>query len=874
MTDSEKKLKLTVNGKEVESAPGEMLIAAAEKAGVLIPRFCYHPRLEPVGVCRMCLVEVKGPRGFTLQPACYISVSDGMEVVTDSEKAKKAQDGVLEFLLANHPLDCPVCDKGGECPLQDQTLTFGPSESRFVEEKRHFEKPIAISKLVYLDRERCIQCDRCTRFAADIAGEALIDFEGRGGALHITTFPDKPFASYFSGNTAQICPVGALTTTPYRFKARPWDLEQVESTCVSCAVGCQMVVQSSENEIVRYLGIDSEAVNQSWLCDKGRFGFESVSSAERIPSPYFNEPSGMVETGWSQALDAIAKALKSAEPESVALIGGSHMANEDIYAWVKLTKGVIGTDSIDAQLDDGLDPKIVALSDRATIQEATQAKLLILMAGDLREELPILYLRIRSAAKKAGLKILEISLSETSLSNEAEVSLRYFPGYAEELVNGLFGAEVDPQFFAGDLQAARALVSSVDPASVVVVGARENLADSSLDPERAIAKLLDSLVGSKFLSGLRRGNVNGAIDMGMVPGLVPGRGQLQDGNEALKAKWKTLPRKVGRNSREILESALRGEIKVLFLVGADLISDFSDSALAEKALGNIPMVVGIDSLSNRTTAYCSVVLPATAFAERHGSTTNIEGRVSTLGKKLVGFSLSRPEWMIAVELAAYMGEDLGFESLHDIWGEIQEVSQLHRGLSIAALGAPGAKEGIVVPLSASKVQISNRRVLDPIATPGITSVGVSGPPSSSAAIPGEGDPVLSESTYSRQRSKLLELLAHDDRAKAGPEADNFALVVSKRLYDHGVEVMSAKHLSELVVPSKGRVSPKGWERIGLNGSGLTRLQGNGASVELELVVDPSLLDGVVKVEFDGALGEVSKLFGVENSTSRVKMEKV
>ncbi len=874
MTDSEKTLKLTVNGKEVESAPGEMLIAAAEKAGVLIPRFCYHPRLEPVGVCRMCLVEVKGPRGFTLQPACYISVADGMEVLTDSDKAKKAQDGVLEFLLANHPLDCPVCDKGGECPLQDQTLTFGPGESRFIEEKRHFEKPIAISKLVYLDRERCIQCDRCTRFAADIAGEALIDFEGRGGSLHITTFPDKPFASYFSGNTAQICPVGALTTTPYRFKARPWDLEQVESTCVSCAVGCQMVVQSSENEIVRYLGIDSEAVNQSWLCDKGRFGFESVSSAERIASPYLNGASGVVETGWSQALDAIAKTLKSAEADSVAVIGGSHMANEDVYTWVKFAKGIIGTDSVDAQLDDGLDPKVVALSDRATIQEATQAKLLILLTGDLREELPILFLRIRSAAKKMGLKILEISQSESSLTGDAAVSLRYFPGHAEDLVDGVLGAEIDPGLYSGDLQAARALVSSVDPGSVVVVGGRENLAGSSLDPERAIAKLLDTLAGAKFLSGLRRGNVNGAIDLGMVPGFVPGRVRLESASDSLKARWKSLPSKAGRNSKEILEAALRGEIKVLFLLGADLVSDFGDSALAERALSKIPMVVGIDTLTNRTTQYCSVVLPATAFAERHGSTTNIEGRVSILGKKLVGFALSRPEWMIAVELAAYMGEDLGFEHLQDIWEEIQEVSPLHRGLSISVLGAPSAKEGIVVPLSASKVQITSRRVLDPIATPGITSVGVSGPPSSSAALPGEADMVFTGEAYSPARSKLLDLLADKDGANPGPEADNFALVVSKRLYDHGVEVLSAKHLSELVSPSKGRVSPRSWEQIGLNGSGLTRLQGNGASIELELIQDPSLLDGVVKVEFDGALGEVSKLFGVESSTNRVKMEKV
>ena len=240
---------ITLDGRPVSAKPGEMLIAAAERAGTYIPRFCYHPRMEPVGMCRMCLVEVDGPRGATLQPSCFIAVAEGMVVDTTSDKVKKAQDGVLEFLLANHPLDCPVCDKGGECPLQDQTLAYGPGESRFIEEKRHFEKPIAISDLVLLDRERCIQCARCTRFAAEVAGEAQIDFAGRGEEVEVATFPTEPFSSYFSGNTVQICPVGALTATPYRFTARPWDLDQVESTCTTCSVGCRVAVQSSSNRL-------------------------------------------------------------------------------------------------------------------------------------------------------------------------------------------------------------------------------------------------------------------------------------------------------------------------------------------------------------------------------------------------------------------------------------------------------------------------------------------------------------------------------------------------------------------------------------------------------------------------------------------------
>src|SRR5271170_6321264 len=473
LTDEE--VSFTLDGRTVAAKPGEMLIAAAERAGTYIPRFCYHPRMEPVGMCRMCLVEVGGPRGPSLQPACFIEVAEGMEVTTASEKVRKAQDGVLEFLLVNHPLDCPVCDKGGECPLQDQTLAYGPGESRFVEEKRHFEKPIAISDLVLLDRERCIQCARCTRFAAEVAGEAQIDFAGRGERVEVATFPTEPFSSYFSGNTVQICPVGALTATPYRFTARPWDLDQVESTCTSCSVGCRVAVQSSQNRLTRLLGIDSEPVNHGWLCDKGRFSFESVNGDEvdngpeqptevadeavdvvpatasqvvslgasrgqflgearetgrfehgRLVEPRVRKEGELVPVSWGEALAAAAAGLAAAKSEggagAVAVIGGARLTNESAYAWAKLAKGVIGTDSVDAQLGDGLPADLVLGLPRATIDDAASAPLLITLTGDLREELPVLFLRLR-AGLKGSPKLIEIAPTPTALSNLADATL-------------------------------------------------------------------------------------------------------------------------------------------------------------------------------------------------------------------------------------------------------------------------------------------------------------------------------------------------------------------------------------------------------------------------------------------------------------------
>ncbi|MFN7150766.1 MAG: 2Fe-2S iron-sulfur cluster-binding protein, partial [Microthrixaceae bacterium] len=320
---------ITVDGREVTAQNGELLIDACERNDAYIPRFCYHPRMNPVGMCRMCLVEVDTGRGPALQPSCMIPVADGMVVDTTNDKVAKAQDGILEFLLANHPLDCPVCDKGGECPLQDQTMAYGPGESRWVEEKRHYEKPIAISETVYLDRERCILCDRCTRFADEVAGDPLIHFIDRGSNTEVATFPDEPFASYFSGNTVQICPVGALTAKPYRFRARPWDLDEVESTCTDCAVGCRITVQSSRNKVLRYQGVDSDPVNWSWLCDKGRFGFEAVNSDGRLGEPHLRGSDGtLAPARWSDAMNAATAALSAADPSSIAVLGGARLTNE------------------------------------------------------------------------------------------------------------------------------------------------------------------------------------------------------------------------------------------------------------------------------------------------------------------------------------------------------------------------------------------------------------------------------------------------------------------------------------------------------------------------------------------------------------------
>jgi NADH-quinone oxidoreductase subunit G len=734
---------ITLDGRPVKAKKGEMLIAAAERAGTYIPRFCYHPRMKPVGMCRMCLVEVKGPRGFSLSPACYVPVAEGMEVVTTSAPVKKAQDGVLEFLLVNHPLDCPVCDKGGECPLQDQTMAYGPGETRFVEEKRHWDKPVPLSPLVLIDRERCIQCARCTRFAEEVAGDAGIDFASRSDSTEVAIYPGQPFVSNFSGNVVQICPVGALLAKPYRFKARPWDLEQVESTCTYCAVGCRVAVQSSSEQVVRFIGVDSDPVNWGWLCDKGRFGFEALNSPERIARPLVRRSGpGLVEAAWAEAFAEIITRVSGVPGERIGVLGGSRLANEDAYAWAKFARTVLHTDNVDAQVGDGLPGDLVASLPRATIDQVCDASLIVTLAPDIKEELPVLYLRLRHAAVEKGVPIIEISPGPTGLSSRATECLHYRPGELSSLVEALCGETPAKDDIAGipaeQVERARAAIASVTrnaapdrtgtdvpgaPRLAVVLG-RASLAEPSTGAAGA-ARLLARLPGVSFLPALRRSNVHGALDLGLSPGLLPGRVGLEDGRQWYEHHWGApLPKTAGLDALGMLARAAAGQLDVLFLLGSDPLADCPDSQLAAQALEGAGFVIAIDAFRTPSVARADVVLPAAIYTERRGSFTNLEGRVTWLGQKVTAPGGARPDWMIAVELASRLGSSLGAGSLEELWAEIETVSPLHWGVSHALLVSRQGRNGVVVPLGRDAPSPELTDVpppLDPMADPGIAS---------------------------------------------------------------------------------------------------------------------------------------------------------
>ena len=471
---------ITINGVSHSVDAGQLLIAAAESVGEYIPRFCYHNKLEPVGMCRMCLVEVEGPRGTMLVPSCTTKVADDMVVDTESEVVKRAQEGILEFLLLNHPLDCPICDKGGECPLQDQAYTFGPGESRFIEEKRTYVKPIPVSDLVLLDRERCVICDRCVRVADDIAGDPLITFTERGSAVQIQTFPNEPFSSYFSGNTVQLCPVGALTSVDYRFKARPWDLEHQRSVSLVDTVQSSVDVQTSRGKIVRVYGIENNAVNEGWLSDKDRFTFGAVHADDRVTTPLVKKGDHFEETSWGEALELVASRLGSYKASEVGAIGGAHNTNEEAFVLGKFMRTVVGTAHIDAQLGEGLDPHFAAaVTPRGKINDLDTAATILIWGPDLKESLPVLYLRVRKAVLN-GASLVIVNPVPTGLDAIATQTLTYRAGTGPDILRKIKAGD-------GDFADVRA---TLDKGPVVALVGRTSMAE---DPRLAEAWLSDLL---------------------------------------------------------------------------------------------------------------------------------------------------------------------------------------------------------------------------------------------------------------------------------------------------------------------------------------------------------------------------------------------
>jgi NADH-quinone oxidoreductase subunit G len=621
---------VTIDGFEITVPKGTLVIRAAELLGLQIPRFCDHPLLEPAGACRQCLVEVAGQ----VKPlaSCTTTCTEGMTVRTQltSAVAEKAQRGVMELLLINHPLDCPMCDKGGECPLQNQAMSNGQGDTRFTDAKRTFAKPVAISTQVLLDRERCISCTRCTRFSEQIAGDPFIEFFERGPDQFIGTAEGKPFNSYFSGNTVQICPVGALTGAAYRFRSRPFDLVSTPSICEHCASGCRQRTDSRRGEVTRRLAGNDPQVNEEWNCDKGRWAFTYATQPDRLVTPLVRDAGGVLApASWPEALGAAAAGLAAARGRAGVLTGG-RLTQEDAYAYAKFARITLGTNDIDlrARPHSPEEAQFLAAAVAGRDAEVSYADLerapAVLLAGfEPEDESPIIFLRLRKAARGGG-------IATYSLAPFASPGLAKMSGVLLPTVAGAEAAALTRLAGGKDLNGAETAAMRALDADGAVIMAGERLAEVP-GALSAVAALADA-TGAKLAWVPRRAGERGAIDAGALPGLLPlGRPVSDPEARAEVARaWGvgSLPDGPARDAGQILAAATAGNLDALLIAGVDP-GDLPDEQAALGALAAVPFVVSLEIRASAITDRADVVLPVAAVVEKAGTFVNWEGRQGT-----------------------------------------------------------------------------------------------------------------------------------------------------------------------------------------------------------------------------------------------------
>ncbi|GIH76280.1 NADH-quinone oxidoreductase subunit G [Planobispora longispora] len=621
---------LTIDGFQVSVPKGTLIIRAAELLGIQIPRFCDHPLLDPAANCRQCLVEIPDAgngRGFPKpQPSCAIEVAPGMVVQTQltSPVAEKAQRGVMELLLMNHPLDCPVCDKGGECPLQNQAMSNGQGESRFQEKKRVFAKPVPLSTQVLLDRERCVQCARCLRFADEIAGDPLIEFFERGAKEQVGTADGAPFESYYSGNTVQICPVGALTGAAYRFQARPFDLVSTPSACEHCASGCSLRTDHRRGRVTRRLAGDDPEVNEEWNCDKGRWAFTYATQPNRLKTPLIRDEEGrLVPASWPEALAVAAKGLAAARGRAGVLVGG-RVTVEEAYGYAKFARIALATNDVDfrsrphsAEETQFLAHAVAGKSIEVRYRDLEAAPAVFLVGFEPEEESPIVFLRLRKAWRKKGLAVFSVApFATSSLAKMGATLIPSAPGAEAEALENLL---------SGDSPAAEAVKQ---PGAIILAGERLATSPGALS---ALVRLAEAS-GARLAWIPRRAGERGAVEAGAMPNLLPiGRPVADEAARAEVARaWDvaSLPETPGRDTSAILAAALHEDLDALLIAGVDPY-DLPDPQAALEALENTPFIVSLEQRPSAVTDRADVVLPVAAASEKAGTFVNWEGRGRT-----------------------------------------------------------------------------------------------------------------------------------------------------------------------------------------------------------------------------------------------------
>ncbi|HEU5061635.1 MAG TPA: NADH-quinone oxidoreductase subunit NuoG [Solirubrobacterales bacterium] len=668
MSPAGREVTITIDGREVAAVEGEMLHDAARKGDVEIPYFCYEPKLgDPVGACRMCLVEIEGiPK---LQTSCSTPVREGMVVHTRTEQVKEAQSAVVEFLLVNHPLDCPVCDKGGECPLQDISYGWGPGKSRVIDEKRHFEKPIELSPLVAIDRERCILCYRCVRFSQEVSEDAQLQLIERGDRTFVGTFDERPYVAPFHGNITDICPVGALTSYTYRFRARPWDIEHAGSVCTLCPSQCNVSFTVRDEKVKRVVTRDNHEVDDGWICDRGRYGFEMFDAPERVRGPQLKGGAA----SWEQAIEAVAAGLQRAGGKVAAIVGDA--SNEEGFLVGRIVRDALGSPHLDSRPSRGPKAEVLrrlaepAIS--ARVREIDEADAILVLGTDPLHSSPILDLRIRKAIRRNGAKLVVATERPTALDGGAEAIARYAPGqgahFVSELASAIGGADNVATPVAETLREAGRIV--------VIWGeriAREDGAAEALLDVASAAGMAGS-EGSGLLEIPDTTNARGLREAGVLPDAGPGLAETA----------------AGMSTEEIRAALVSGELTGLVLFGADPLRDFPDTPAWEEALTAADFVVSFSMHENKTTAKADVVLPLETHAEKDGTVTHPDGRLQRVRP-----SASRPEGVlpniiVLSELASKLGLDTGIDSQPTAFAALTAAVSFYNGIEDSDIGGRG-----------------------------------------------------------------------------------------------------------------------------------------------------------------------------------------
>jgi NADH-quinone oxidoreductase subunit G len=689
---------LTIDGKTVTVPKGTVVVDAAKTVDIEIPVFCYHEKLGPFGCCRMCLVEVeKMPKMTT---ACTLTVGEGMVVKTGTEKVEKAQRGVLEFTLLNHPLDCPVCDKGGECPLQDNTFKFGPPDTRMEYNRFHRDKATPLSPVITIDRERCIACQRCTRYSDIIEKDQALVMLNRGFQNRVSTFNDEPYDTRFSGNVIDICPVGALTNTDFRFTARTWDLTNASTLCGHCACNCNMTLGARLNEMRRITTRPNDRVDDGWICDKARWGYDFTRSKNRITQPRKQGQAVSIQEACSEVAASLKKIVEAHGPHSVGFIGSAYGLNEDLYSYQKLFRQNLGTNNIDHKTYADTPGLPVAHFDLLDVETSD---LVVLIASDPTEELPILDLRLKKAVERQGVEMIVLNDQQILMDKYATHSLRYNIGSDAAVLTGL-NAALQGQSAGSDIES-KAGVSAdqlktvaekiKNAGKVCVIYNPAALTGSSIHALKQCLATADGLAETTVgaIPAAPVTNAIGAMDMGILPDCYPGGVTLSDG-DAIKAKWgDTAPLEKGLSALEMIEKAKSGELKALLVYRSNPVVDFPSGHEVGEALKKLDLLVVHDMMETETAKLAQIVLPSNGPGFDEGTTTNIGGRVQLRTK---GLTTDNPaDWKIVAMIAKELGQETAPKDVHVVTAEIAEKVNGYQEIKRSAIRKEGKNREVV-----------------------------------------------------------------------------------------------------------------------------------------------------------------------------------